>query len=294
MEHQLHSFFKSRTTLSSNGQIIHTTTPLVMGIINITNDSFFSGSRYRTSWRIARRAEQILEQGGTIIDIGACSTRPGAIPVSEKIELRRLSAALKIIRKRFPDALISLDTFRANVAEQMVRDYRVNIINDISAGSLDNKMFSTVARLRVPYILMHMQGTPQNMQQNPRYENIVKELILFFNNRIEQLKQAGVNDIILDPGFGFGKTTEHNYMLLKNLKAFSLFELPILVGLSRKSMIYKHLSTTPEKSLNGTTVLNTFALQNGASILRVHDVREAVETIRLMDMLSGQPEFQHL
>lgn len=288
------SVFAPRKTLQCNGRLITIEKPLVMGIINITNDSFFSGSRYRFSHSIARRAKQIIEEGGQIIDIGACSTRPGAKPVSERDEIKRLHKALAAIRRSYPEAIISVDTFRASVAEWAVKEFRVDIINDISAGQMDSKMFETIAELNVPYILMHMQGTPENMQQNPQYENVIRDLILFFNDKIEKLKQLNVKDIIIDPGFGFGKTIEHNYTILKNLETFKLLELPILVGISRKSMIYKPLNTKPEQALNGTTVLNTLAILKGASILRVHDVKQAAETIRLLELLNAQPEFQFI
>lgn len=267
---------------------------MVMGIINVTNDSFFSGSRFRFSHSIVRRAKQIMEEGGQIIDIGACSTRPGAKPISERDEVKRLHKALAAIRRNYPEAIISVDTFRASVAQWAVKEFSVDIINDISAGQMDSKMFETIAKLNVPYILMHMQGTPENMQQSPYYENVIRDLVLFFNDKIEKLKQLNVKDIIIDPGFGFGKTIEHNYTILKNLDTFKLLELPILVGISRKSMIYKPLNTKPKRALNGTTILNTYALLKGASILRVHDVKEAVETIKLVELIDAQPEFQFI
>lgn len=288
------SIFASRKTLQCNGKLITIEKPLVMGIINVTNDSFFSGSRFRFSHSIVHRAKQVMEEGGQIIDIGACSTRPGAKPVSERDEMKRLHKALTSIRRNFPEAIISVDTFRASVAEWAVKEFSVDIINDISAGQMDSKMFETIAELNVPYILMHMQGTPENMQQNPYYENVIRDLILFFNDKIEKLKQLNVKDIIIDPGFGFGKTIEHNYTILKNLEVFKLLELPLLVGLSRKSMIYKPLNTKPERALNGTTILNTCAVLKGASILRVHDVKEAVETIKLAELINAQPEFQFI
>lgn len=290
---QIGSHFKQRQTATSQGKLISTAKPMVMGIINVTDNSFFSASRFRFAHTIAKRAEQILNEGGKIIDVGACSTRPGAGPVSEELEFKRLSKALNAIRKKFPDAIISVDTYRSNVASKMISDFQANIINDISAGAMDTKMFETIAALKVPYILMHMQGSPETMQSNPTYSNIIKEIFIYFNERIEKLKLLGVNDIIIDPGFGFGKTIDHNYTILKNLHAFRLFELPVLVGVSRKSMIYKLLDTTPEKALNGTTALNTMALMNGASILRVHDVREAVETIKLFETSKSQPDFQY-
>lgn len=266
--------------------------PLVMGILNVTTDSFYSGSRYRFGCQIARRAAQIISEGGQIIDVGACSTRPGSAPIDEATELRRLSRAMSAIRRRLPDALVSIDTYRANVARAMVNDYGANIINDISAGSMDSKMLETVAALQVPYVVMHMQGTPTNMQQAPSYSDVISEIMQFFTQKLSELKALNINDIIIDPGFGFGKTIEHNYTILRNLKIFEMLEMPILVGLSRKSMIYKPLNISPKQALNGTTALNTIALQNGANILRVHDVGAAVEAITLSNNLLAQPEFQ--
>jgi len=287
------SLFQGRQTLLNNGKLIDISKPLIMGVINVTNDSFFDGSQFRIKSRIARRAEQILSEGGTIIDVGACSTRPGSMPVDEAHEIKRLTKALSVIRKQFPDAIISVDTYRANVAKVMHANFGIDIINDISAGELDANMFQTVADLKLIYVLMHMKGTPKNMQEDPRYENdIIRELFGFFTKRIEKLKLLGVKDIIIDPGFGFGKNADHNFTLLKNLESFKVFELPILAGISRKSMIYKLLNTCPDKALNGTTALNTIAILNGASILRVHDVKEAAEVIKLTDFLSYQPKVQ--
>jgi len=288
------SYLKQRKTMTSNGRIISLDKPLVMGIINVTDDSFYSGSRYKLGFRIAARAEQIIREGGSIIDVGACSTRPGAKPVSEQQELKRLAKALHAIRKKYPEAIISVDTYRSRVARMAVGDYRANIINDISAGELDPEMFSTIAELKIPYVLMHMRGTPETMQQNPTYDNVIREIITYLNGKIEQLKQLGVSDIIVDPGFGFGKTVDHNFSILKNLQVFRLFERPILVGLSRKSMISKTLEIPAAKCLNGTTVLNTMALLNGATILRVHDVREATEAIKLVESTTRQPDYQYI
>ncbi|HPG99976.1 MAG TPA: dihydropteroate synthase [Tenuifilaceae bacterium] len=288
------SYLKQRKTMTSNGRIISLDKPLVMGIINVTDDSFYSGSRYKLGFRIAARAEQIIREGGSIIDVGACSTRPGAKPVSEQQELKRLAKALHAIRKKYPEAIISVDTYRSRVARMAVGDYRANIINDISAGELDPEMFSTIAELKIPYVLMHMRGTPETMQQNPTYDNVIREIITYLNGKIEQLKQLGVSDIIVDPGFGFGKTVDHNFSILKNLQVFRLFERPILVGLSRKSMISKTLGIPAAKCLNGTTVLNTMALLNGATILRVHDVREATEAIKLVESTTRQPDYQYI
>jgi dihydropteroate synthase len=287
------SLFKGRQTLLSNGKLIDLSKPLIMGVINVTNDSFFEGSQFRIRSRIARRAEQILSEGGTIIDIGACSTRPGSMPVDEAHEIKRLTKALTVIRKRFPDAIISIDTFRANVARLMHTNFGIEIVNDISAGELDANMFKTVADLKLIYVLMHIKGTPKDMQDDPKYDqDIIRELFGYFTAKIESLKLYGVKDIIIDPGFGFGKNADHNYTLLKNLEAFKIFELPILAGVSRKSMIYKILNTCPDKALNGTTVLNTIAILNGASILRVHDVKEAAEAIKITSFLDLQPKIQ--
>jgi dihydropteroate synthase len=286
---KIESIFRGRQTLFSNGKLVGVSKPLVMGVINVTSDSFFSGSRFRLGYRIARRAEQILTEGGGIIDVGACSTRPGSRPVDEALELKRLTKAFKVIRKRFPDAILSVDTYRSGIARRVVEDFGVNIVNDISAGEMDARMHQTVADLKVPYVVMHMQGTPENMQSNPSYSNVMRELFAYFTEKIEKLKLLGVNDIIIDPGFGFGKTLEHNYTILKNLDAFKIFERPVMIGVSRKSMIYRLLDIDPERSLNGTSVLNTIALLNNASILRVHDVREAVEAIRLVEFLGSQP-----
>jgi dihydropteroate synthase len=289
---KLGSFLKGRQTLSCKGKLFNISKPLVMGVINITKDSFFEGSRFTFKYRIAKRAEQILLDGGAIIDVGACSTRPNSTPVDEATELKRLSKAFSIIRKKFPDAILSVDTYRSNVARKMVQEFDVNIVNDISAGELDPEMFKTVADLKVPYVLMHMKGNPANMQENPHYDDLIGEIFSFLTKKIEQLDLFGVNDIIIDPGFGFGKNIDHNFTLLRNLNAFQIFELPIMVGLSRKSMIYKTLNTCPSKALNGTTALNTIALLEGASILRVHDVREAVDAAKLMEIYNLQPTYQ--
>lgn len=267
------------------GRLLDLATPQVMGILNVTPDSFYSGSRMQTEEEIAARARQIIDEGASIIDIGAYSSRPNAEHISAEEEMSRLRTGLDIINLNHPDAIVSVDTFRANVAEQCVRDYGVAIINDISAGEMDEQMFQTVAMLGVPYIMMHMQGTPQNMQKEPRYENLIKEVFLYFARKVQQLRDLGAKDIILDPGFGFGKSLEHNYELMAHLEEFRVFELPLLVGVSRKSMIYKFLGGTPQDSLNGTTVLDTVALMKGTNILRVHDVREAVESVRVIEKL---------
>lgn len=256
-------------------------TPQVMGILNVTPDSFFAGSRMQTEADIANRAQQILNEGATIIDIGAYSSRPNADHITAKEEMSRLRTGLEIINRNHPDAVISVDTFRADVAAMCVEEYGVAIINDIAAGEMDSRMFETVARLNVPYIMMHMQGTPQNMQQEPHYDDLIKEVFLYFAKKVQQLRDLGVNDIILDPGFGFGKTVKHNYELMAHLEEFAIFELPLLVGVSRKSMITRLLGITPQEALNGTTVLNTISLLKGAHIIRVHDVKEAVEAVKI-------------
>ena len=273
-------------TINANGQLIDLGTPQVMGILNVTPDSFYSGSRKQTETEIAERVEQILAEGGQMIDIGAYSSRPNADDVSTKEEMERLRRGLRILREKAPDAIVSVDTFRADVAKMCVEEYGVQIVNDISGGELDKEMFSTVARLGVPYVLMHMKGTPQTMQEAPHYDDLMKEVLLYFAEKIQQLRDLGQKDIILDPGFGFAKTLEHNYELLNHLEALQIFELPILVGVSRKSMIYKLLGTTAQEALNGTTVLNTICLMKGcANILRVHDVKECVEAVNIYQQL---------
>ena len=277
-------------TLSSkyinvNGSLLDLSVPCVMGILNITPDSFYAGSRMQTEAEIIARAQQILDEGAGIIDIGAYSSRPNAENVSPHEEMERLRMGLEILRKTHPGAVISVDTFRADVARMCVEEYGVAIINDIAAGEMDTDMFRTVAELNVPYIMMHMQGTPQNMQKHPHYDNLLKEVFFYFAQKVQQLRDLGMKDIILDPGFGFGKTVEHNYELLAHLEEFRIFELPLLVGVSRKSMIYRLLRGTPQDALNGTTVLDTICLLKGADILRVHDVREAVETVKIVEAM---------
>jgi dihydropteroate synthase len=278
------TFFSKKNTIRIRGKIMELTTPKIMGILNVTPDSFYDGGKYTNDQLIIGKVRQMITEGADFIDIGAFSSRPGADLISEMDEMKRLEPALKAIRKHFPYILLSVDTFRSGIARNVVENYDVNIINDIFAGTADDEMYQTVADLGVPYVIMHLKGTPQNMQKNPVYKNVTKEIFMFFSERLKHIRQAGVNDIIIDPGFGFGKTIQHNYTLLKQLETFKIFELPILVGLSRKSFIYKLLKTVPEESLNGTTVLNTVALINGASILRVHDVKEAKEAICLTQM----------
>ena len=271
--------------INVNGSLLDLSQPRVMGILNVTPDSFYAGSRTQTEAEIVRRVKQIVSEGAAIIDIGAYSSRPNADNVSAREEMERLRMSLKILFEIQPDAVVSVDTFRADVARMCVEEYGVAIINDIAAGEMDANMFHTVAALNVPYIMMHMQGTPQSMQQHPHYDNLLKEVFLYFARKVQQLRDLGVKDIILDPGFGFGKTMEHNYELLSHLEEFRIFELPLLVGVSRKSMIYRLLDITPQEALNGTTVLDTICLLKGADILRVHDVKEAVETVRIVQAM---------
>lgn len=273
-------------SLNLNGKLYELSSPKVMGILNVTPDSFYAGSRKQTEEDIKSRCREIIEEGGDIIDIGAYSSRSDAEHISSEEEKRRLRTGLEILRNEYPEAIVSVDTFRADVAEMCVKEYNVNIINDISAGEMDKEMFNTVARLQVPYIMMHMKGTPQDMQKSPQYTSLMKEIFMYFSEKVYKLHEMGVNDLILDPGFGFGKTLEHNYELMNHLEEFSLFNLPVLVGISRKSMIYKLLGNTPSEALNGTTALNTIALLKGANILRVHDVKEAVETVRIVTALN--------
>lgn len=273
-------------TINVKGRLIDLQEPQVMGILNITPDSFFSGSRKQTEDEIRQRVMQILNEGGDMIDIGAYSSRSGADDVSQAEEMERLRKGMSIVRELAPEIPVSVDTFRADVARMAVEELGVDIINDISGGDMDKNMFATVARLGVPYILMHMQGTPQTMQQAPHYDNLLKEVMLYFAERVQRLRDLGQKDIILDPGYGFGKTLQHNYELLNNQHELLLFDLPLLVGVSRKSMIYKLLDITPETSLNGTSVLNIIALQKGTSILRVHDVKECREVVRIHQCLT--------
>lgn len=258
--------------------------PVVMGILNVTPDSFYDGGSYIANHdAILRRVDEILEQGAGMIDVGGYSTRPGAADVTPEEEWIRVSSALEIIQKHHPDAIVSVDTFRASVAKRSVLEGGASIINDISAGTLDADLLPVVAELNVPYILMHMQGTPETMQQNPHYEDVTKEVIFQLSNQLAEVRKLGIHDVIIDPGFCFGKTLDDNYKLMDEMDQFSVFELPILVGVSRKTMIYKLLGTSPSEALNGTSVLNTISLMKGANILRVHDVKEAVECVNIME-----------
>lgn len=272
-------------TINIKGELFSLDRPVVMGILNVTPDSFFAGSRKRTEAEIAMRIEEILAQGSDWIDIGGYSSRPDATPVTADEEMRRLELGLEILSRDYPSVPVSVDTFRADVARCCVEKYGVAMINDISAGELDPEMFRTVADLKVPYIMMHMRGTPQTMASLTDYTNLMDEIMLYFAEKVRQLCLMGVSDLILDPGFGFSKTLEQNYELMAHLREFGIFDLPILVGISRKRMIYQLLGGTPEESLNGTTALHTYALLNGADILRVHDVKEAVEAVRIVQKI---------
>ena len=272
-------------SLNINGRLLDLSEPQVMGILNVTPDSFYSGSRKQTEDEIEARVRQIIGEGASIIDIGAYSSRPNADDVSPSEEMERLRKGLSVIQRVAPNAIVSVDTFRSDVAKMCVEEYGVGMVNDISGGMLDKDMLATVAKLGIPYILMHMQGTPQNMQQNPHYDDVVKEVFMYFAEKVQRLRDLGVKDIILDPGYGFGKTVEHNYELMNHQEELLEFELPLLVGISRKSMIYKTLGITADEALNGTSVLNTISLLKGANILRVHDVATCVEVVNLIQKL---------
>lgn len=272
-------------TLNINGQLTDLSEPLVMGILNITPDSFYSSSRKQTEYEIEERIQTILREGGDIIDIGGYSSRPEAAEVTAPEEMERLATAMQILQKQYPHVPVSVDTFRAEVARRCVEQYGAGIINDISAGEMDSQMFETVASLHVPYIIMHMKGTPSTMQKHTNYSDMMDEIMLYFARKVRELHQLGVADIIIDPGFGFSKTLDQNYILMNKLSEFAIFDLPLLVGISRKSMIYKLLGNTTEESLNGTTALNTVALVNGANILRVHDVKAAHDAVKIVSKL---------
>lgn len=273
--------FYSKKTWNVQGKILDFSSPVVMGILNVTPDSFFDGGSYSNEKKVLDRAAQILHEGAGIIDVGGYSTRPGASEVSQDEELSRVVPMIKIISKEFPEAIISIDTFRSEVAKRSV-EAGASIVNDVSGGSLDSSMFSVIQQLNVPYILMHMKGTPQTMNQHTTYSNLLSELVGYFQGKILELQNLGIYNIAIDPGFGFAKTKEHNFELLKRLNYLKIVKMPILVGVSRKSMIYKTLNVELEESLNGTTVLNTIALMNGADMLRVHDVKECVQAVKLV------------
>jgi len=268
------------TKIKNDSIFFSTQIPIVMGILNLTTDSFYDGGNYLTDEKIILKVKTMLDEGASIIDIGAQSSKPGAIQISSKEELKKILPTIKLLKSKFKNIIISVDTFWSNTAKQSVLK-GANIINDISAGEIDENMLRTIAKLNVPYIMMHMQGTPEIMQDNPQYNNVTLEIMNFFKHKISNLSKLGFNKIIIDPGFGFGKTIQHNYQLLNNLTQFKNLKKPILVGLSRKSMIYKLLDIETDKALNGTSIINTLALQNGANILRVHDVKEAIECIKI-------------
>ena len=271
--------------LNCSGKLISLEKSLIMGILNITPDSFFDGDRYTVEPAWLKHTEKMLAEGADIIDVGCISTRPGAKAIDENEEIRKTITVLSSLIKNFPEIIISVDTYRAKVANEAV-NAGAAIINDISGGMMDLQMYQTIARLNIPYILMHIQGTPETMQQNPSYQDVTKEIINFFSDKTNQLRLMGINDIIIDPGFGFGKTQEHNFQLLREMHLFKFVQHPLLIGISRKSMIWKRLNSSPEEALNGTTVLNTIALLKKADILRVHDVKEAKECLKLIDNMT--------
>jgi dihydropteroate synthase len=276
--------FSTNKTLNINGRLINLDRPKVMGILNVTPDSFFDGGRFTSDSEILHQAEKMIVEGADFIDVGGYSTRPGAREVTAEEESARVLNAIHLIKKHFPDALVSIDTFRATVASAAIRE-GAGLINDVSGGQLDPLMFTTVAALKVPYVLMHMRGTPQTMTQQTQYDDLIRDIIQFFHKRISELTALGVKDIIVDPGFGFAKTREQNFLLLDQLEYLTVLGKPLLAGLSRKSMIWKTLNIKPEEALNGTTALHAIALLKGASIIRVHDVKASVEVVNLMHAL---------
>ncbi len=276
--------YRKRMTINCKGQLIDLTIPKIMGILNVTPNSFFDGGKYKNESEILSRVEKMSSEGATFIDVGAYSSKPSAEFVSEQEEISRIIPVLDLVLKHFPETILSIDTFRAEVAKASIESGAA-IINDISAGHLDEKMLETVAKYSVPYIMMHMKGTPQTMQTLTQYNDIVKEMLFYFSERIAKARSFGINDLITDPGFGFAKTVEQNYEVFQKLDLFNLLELPMLIGISRKSMIYKTLDSNAEEALNGTTVLNTIALTKGAKILRVHDVKEAMECVTLFNKI---------
>ena len=275
-----------KLTINCRGKLLSLETPIIMGILNVTPDSFYDGGRFIESNAMLQQVEQMLEEGAAIIDIGGMSSRPGAEVIDVEEEKRRVLPVVEVIVKRFPEAILSVDTVRSEIALKSVAR-GAHIINDISAGSIDPEMYATVAKLGIPYVLMHMQGRPENMQENPSYEDIIQEVLDFFIGEVGKLRELGVKDIIIDPGFGFGKTLENNYHLLANMHIFGILECPVLTGISRKSMIYKLLDTRAAESLNATSALHMIALQQGSKILRVHDVKAAQEVVKLWQMVSS-------
>ena len=284
-----HTLFSRNLSLNLDGRIMDLSTPHIMGILNTTPDSFYKGSRLPDPAAAVEAVREMIKDGAHLVDVGAVSSRPGADEVSEEEELERLSPVLEALRNEFPDLTLSVDTCRSGVCRKVRENFGVNLINDISAGQFDPEMFTTVAELGIPYIMMHMQGTPDTMQENPEYENVVDELLQYFSERVFKLRKLGVNDIIIDPGFGFGKTLEQNYYLVRELHAFQMFELPLMAGLSRKSMIYKALDSDPEHALTGTTAAHMAVLIQGANLLRVHDVKAAAETVKIFQQIVNSP-----
>lgn len=271
--------------INCKGELIDLSIPKVMGILNVTPNSFFDGGKYKNESEIVSQVEKMLNDGAAFIDLGAYSSKPSAEFVTEQEEIERIVPAIELILKHFPETLLSIDTFRAGVAKASIESGAA-IINDIAAGELDDKMFEIVAHYNVPYIMMHMRGNPQTMQSMTQYDDIVKEMLLYFAEKVNRARSLGINDVIIDPGFGFAKTTDQNYEVLQKMELFNALELPLLVGVSRKSMIYKTLNTTAQEALNGTTILNTIALTKGAKILRVHDVKEAMECVTLFEKMN--------
>ena len=282
------TFFSKNRSLNCRGKLLGLEQPRVMGILNITPDSFYDGGRYEDPTAAMEHARKMVAEGADIIDIGAASSKPGA-PLSDAgEEIGRLSPVVSAIRQEFPDLIISIDTYRAAVASEMVTSYGADMVNDISSGEIDPEMFNTIAQLNVPYIIMHMKGIPGNMQNNPEYSNVTDEVIQYFSEKTDQLHRRGIADILIDPGFGFGKTMDHNYELIKQLSTFNMFQLPIVAGISRKSMIYNLLEATSEESLNGTTAAHMILLEKGVNIIRVHDVREAFEAVKIFNRVHGE------
>lgn len=278
-------------TINYGGRLLSLEQPLVMGILNVTENSFYAKSQCHSQEQVRERAKTLIAEGADIIDIGACSTKPGSQPVTQEVELARLRETLSTVKDMDREIPISIDTYRAQVADSLIDEFGALIINDISSGEMDSRMFSVVAKHRVPYILTHIQGTPTDMQRNPHYEDVVQEVLSFFAERVDKLRAMGLSDLIIDPGFGFGKSIDHNYTLLKNLDAFHSLGFPILAGVSRKSMIYKLLDSTPSEALLGTQTVDTIALLNGADIIRVHDVKPAVEAVRIVECYRQQPDW---
>jgi len=276
-------YFRKKNTINCRGKVLDLSEPAIMGVLNVTPDSFYDGGAHNSITGAMDRISEMIREGADIIDIGAVSTRPGADMLTEDEELKRLLPVLKLVSKEFPDTIFSSDTFRSNIARIVVSEYGVSIINDISAGAYDPMMLATVSELNVPYIIMHIKGTPENMQTAPEYNDLTGEIFRYFYEKVKFARDMGIKDIILDPGFGFAKTIDHNYQLLNGLDAYKIFELPVIIGISRKSMIFKLLENTPSECLNGSSVLNTISLLKGADIIRVHDVKEAVEAMKIID-----------